>query len=105
MNNRWWGFVWWTFVVLPGLAAVLVSGYYTLLDWAALRRAFTHWEQLVHNGADTRALMVAQSYHETFRINCFAEGVGVLLGAILFAIGMLGLRPNRDDGHENETHS
>ena len=38
-----------------------------------------------------RALMIADSYQNAFRINCFAEGVGVLLSAILCGVGVLGL--------------
>ena len=77
--------------VLPGLAGVLVSGYYVLQDWASLNRAFARWEHIVRAGGSTRALMVAESYQNAFRINCFADGVGVLLSAILCSIGVLGL--------------
>jgi hypothetical protein len=42
-------------------------------------------------GADLGALFVAESQQDAHRLNCFAEGVGVLLGAILAAIGLHGL--------------
>ena len=79
------------FSILPGLAGVLVSGYYVFQDWASLNRAFVRWEHIVRTGGSERALMVAESYQNAFRINCFADGVGVLLSAILFSIGLLGL--------------
>jgi len=78
-------------VVLPGLAATCVSGFYVLQDWASLNRAFARWEFLAQNGADARRLGIAETYQNAFRINCFADGVGVLLGAILFSIGLCAL--------------
>ena len=77
--------------VLPGLLGVAVSGYYCLQDWAALNRAFAHWQLLINTRGSDRALAVADSYQIAFRINCFADGVGVLLSAILCSIGVLGL--------------
>jgi hypothetical protein len=79
------------FAVLPGASAAAVSGRFLLQDWAALRTAFTRFESLAAGGADQRALFIAHAYQETYRLNCFAEGVGVLLGAILLAIGVHGL--------------
>lgn len=81
----------WLFAVLPGLAAAGVSGYYVLQDWAALNRSFAHWEQLVRNGGSERALSIAATYQSAFRTNCFADGVGFLLGAIWMAVGVHGL--------------
>ncbi len=77
--------------VLPGLCAVMVCGYYLFQDWSALITAFARFERLVQEGADTRRLMVAQSLDQVYRINCFADGVGVMLGAVILAIGMHGL--------------
>jgi hypothetical protein len=84
-------FALWLFAVAPGLAACGVSGYYVLQDWAALNHAFAHWEQLVRGGGSDRALAVAAGYESAFRINCFADGVGVLLGGLWLAIGVHGL--------------
>jgi hypothetical protein len=80
-----------TFAIVPGFVGALVSGYYVLLDWAALNRAFAHWQHAINTGGSDRALQVAHDYQNAFRINCFADGVGVLLSAILCAIGLLGL--------------
>jgi len=81
----------WLLAVLPGLASVGVSGYYVLQDWASLNRAFAHWEHLVRTGGSDRALTVAATYEQAFRINCFADGVGVLLGGLWLAVGIHGL--------------
>ena len=77
--------------MLPGFAAVVVSGYYLFQDWAALISAFGRFEQAVASGADARTLMIAQTLDSVYRLNCFADGVGVMLGAILCAIGVHGL--------------
>ena len=79
------------FSIVPGLLGVAVSGYYCLQDWASLNRAFARWEHVIRGHGSERALMVADSYQNAFRINCFADGVGVLLSAILCSIGVLGL--------------
>jgi hypothetical protein len=79
------------FAVIPGFIGALVSGYYVLQDWGALNRAYSRWEDLVRAGKSGHALLVAHDYQNMFRINCFADGVGVLLSAILCAIGLLGL--------------
>jgi hypothetical protein len=78
-------------IVLAGLATTGVSGFYLLHDWAMLGRAYGQFERLARSGADARTLMVADFYHDAFRLNCFAEGVGVLLGALLAAVGLHGL--------------
>ena len=69
-------------VTLAGLAAVAVSGYYLSQDWAALNAAYARCEKLT---------MSAEAHQNACRINCVADGVGVLLGAILAAVGLHGL--------------
>lgn len=78
-------------IMLLGVTATLVSGYYLFLDWAALREAYARFEQLTRQGASLNALFVAEARQNVHRINCFAEGMGVLLGGILAAIGLHGL--------------
>lgn len=92
------------FTVLPGGAAVFVSGYYLFRDWTALGVAYARFQQLAGGPADLRTLFVAEAVQNVHRINCFADGVGVLLGAILTAIGIHGLctmtrLPGRLTGH------
>ena len=81
----------WLFTVLPGSVITLVSGYYCLQDWAVLNRAFARWERLIGSGGSEKAITIAYGYQNAFRINCFAEGVGVCLGLVIVAIGVLGL--------------
>ena len=45
-------------VTLLGVVVVLVSGYYLLLDWAALRAAYARFELLASRSADLNALFV-----------------------------------------------
>jgi hypothetical protein len=78
-------------VVLPGLAAAGVSGFFLQRDWSALTAAFARLEQVVHSGGDARAVLVAQGFDQVYRLNCFADGVGVLLGMLIAAVGIHGL--------------
>lgn len=78
-------------VVLAGLAAVFVSGHYLFADWAALNANWRRFEALSMSAADLRSLLIADARQHAFRLNAFADGVGVLLGAILAAIGIHGL--------------
>ena len=79
------------FAILPGLTASLVSGYYVFQDWGSLNRSWARWEKLAYSRGDAHLLNIAQVQQEAFRLNCFADGVGVLLGAILLAVGLHGL--------------
>lgn len=85
-------------IVLLGLLAAAVSGYFVLQDWATLQVAHDRFEALATGGAEMRALFVAEAKQNALRINCLAEGVGVLLGAILAAIGLHGLCVRSDAG-------
>ncbi len=78
-------------VMFLGLTAASVSGYYVFQDWAALNMYYAKWEKLVMSNADMRSLFIAEANQNAFRINCFADGVGVLLGTTLAAIGVHGL--------------
>ena len=77
--------------VLPGLTAVGVSGYYVLPEWVALDKSYRNYQTLAAQGQGQRELSIAQAAEVRHRINCFAEGVGVLLGGIIFSIGVHGL--------------
>jgi hypothetical protein len=77
-------------VALPGLGAVAVSGYFLLRDWAALAAAFTALESAVKYGT-LEQITRAQALDSVYRINCFADGVGVMLGLVVLAIGIHGL--------------
>jgi hypothetical protein len=77
--------------VLPGLGAVGISGYYVLPEWAMLERSHQNFQTLAAQGQGLRELTIAQAAETRHRINCFAEGVGVLLGGIIFSIGVHGI--------------
>lgn len=78
------------FVVLPGLAAVVVCGHYMFQDWSALISAFARLERAIQGGNPAQ-IASAQAIDGIFRLNAFADGVGVMLGALLFAVGVHGL--------------
>ena len=75
------------FVVLPGLVALIVCGYYLFSDLAALNSAFVKEVEAAENG-EFRSVLAAQSLQQSFRINCFVNGLGVLLGTLLTAVGL-----------------
>jgi hypothetical protein len=72
-----------------GLIACLASAYYVFQDWHALNVFYARFESLVRSNAPERSLFIASTEQAAFRLNCFADGVGVLLGAILAALGLL----------------
>lgn len=78
-------------VVLPGTALMGISGFYLLPEWATLTASHQHYQTLAASGAVERDLAIAQAAENRHRLNCFAEGVGVLLGGIIFAIGIHGI--------------
>jgi hypothetical protein len=80
------------FVVLPGFGALAISAYYLLPDWTALDHSHRNYQNVVQSPSSSdRDLLIAQSAENRHRINCFAEGVGVLLAGVIMAIGIHGL--------------
>jgi hypothetical protein len=75
-------------LVVPGLLVTLLCSYYLLVDWALLRAAFARFDSLAQGQGDMRSLFIAEAQQNMYRINCFCEGVGALLGMILAAIGL-----------------
>lgn len=92
-------------VTIAGLSAAVVSGYFLLQDWSALNKAYARFEQLTMSAANLRSLFIAEAEQNAFRINCFADGIGVLLGAILAAIGVHGLCLLRSIGSASQERS
>ncbi len=78
-------------LILPGLLAVVVSGYYLTVDWPALQASRARFDQAVTRHAGTPELLAAHAKEEAHRFNVFAEGVWLLLGAILAGLGVHGL--------------
>ncbi len=77
-------------VVLPGVAVTLVCGWFLLQDWHALQAAMARFEAVEQTG-DLRALAACDARQHIHRLNCFAEGVGGLLGWLIAAVGVHGL--------------
>ncbi len=80
-------------VVLPGITFASVSTYYLLPKWAVLNASFKYYDQVAKSPSSTsmRDVFIAQAAENRHRINCFAEGVGVLLGGGIVAIGIHGI--------------
>ncbi|HUT76019.1 MAG TPA: hypothetical protein VM221_14425 [Armatimonadota bacterium] len=79
------------FLILPGLAVMLVCGCYLLPEWSALNATHVRLEGLIAQNADLRRLFIVDAQEDLHRINAFAEGVGFLLGALLAGLGVHGL--------------
>ncbi|MFP4009249.1 MAG: hypothetical protein ACLFV6_14785 [Spirulinaceae cyanobacterium] len=79
-------------VVLPGLSLTAISAYFLFPEWAALTASHENYQRLAQSGTATvQELEIAQAAEMRHRINCFAEGVGVLGGWMIVAIGLHGL--------------
>ncbi|WP_337886260.1 hypothetical protein [Fischerella thermalis] len=90
MNMR--SLVLFVFVVLPGVTFSSISLYYLLLEWTTPDAAHKNYQQVAKSpSAKVGDLLIAQAAENRHRINCFAEGVGVLLGVAIAAIGIHGI--------------
>lgn len=79
-------------VVLPGFSASAISTYYLFPEWAALDAAYVRYRQVIKSPtATTKDVLIAQTAQDIHRINCFAEGVGLLLGGVILSIGIHGM--------------
>ena len=79
-------------VVLPGAAFTGISTYYLFPEWVVLDNSYRHYQKLAQTPTTSvRDLSVAQAAETRHRLNCFAEGVGVLLGGVVVAIGIHGI--------------
>ena len=72
-----------------GLWASAISGYYVFRDWNTLNAFYARFEALIAANAPLRSLYIVGTEQQAFRINCFADGVGVLLGALVAALGWI----------------
>ncbi|MEG5044049.1 hypothetical protein [Microcoleus sp. B4-C1] len=67
------------FVVLPGFSASAVRSYYLIPEWAALTASNQNYRRVSESpAAGEREILIAKTAQEIHRINCFAEGVGLL---------------------------
>jgi hypothetical protein len=77
-------------LMLSGLGAILVCGWYLGPEWRALEHAVSEFA-LATRTSDPQRVHTAAVYQDIHRLNCFAEGIGVGLGAILAAVSATGL--------------
>jgi hypothetical protein len=77
--------------ILPGLCFAGYSAYYLFQDWGRLTQAYQRLASLNNSQATVQQIMLVQGAEERHRINCFAEGVGVLAGWTIVAIGVHGI--------------
>ncbi|MBD2127210.1 hypothetical protein NDI39_00650 [Microcoleus sp. ZQ-A2] len=87
------------FVVLPGLGSSAVSAYYLFPDWTALDKSHKNYQRIAQSPTSReRDLLIAQAAENRHRMNCFAEGIGILMGGVIMAIGIHGLctLPNQE---------
>ena len=78
------------FLTAFGVAGVLVSGYYTFVDFALLRGAYAHLLKLTPSSS-IQQILLAQAQENAHRINVFADGTWTLLCFILIAVSLNGL--------------
>lgn len=80
-----------TLTIAPGLGAVMLSSFFLFPEWAALDKSYQNYAKLAATNASVKDLSIAESAEMRHRLNCFAEGIGVLLGGVIFAIGVHGI--------------
>ena len=67
-------------VVLPGFCASAVCAYYLVPEWATLTASYQNYRRVSESPSATeKEILIAKTAQEIHRINCFAEGVGLLL--------------------------
>jgi hypothetical protein len=79
-------------VVFPGAAFTGISAFYLFPEWVVLDKSYQNYQRLAQMPTSSlRDLSVAQAAENRHRFNCFAEGVGVLLGGVITSIGIHGI--------------
>lgn len=79
-------------VIFPGIVFTGISTYYLFPEWVVLDNSYQHYQKLAQvPTSSVRDLSVAQAAETRHRLNCFAEGIGVLLGGVIIAIGIHGI--------------
>jgi hypothetical protein len=90
MNIR--SFILFILVVLPGFGFAGISTYYLFPEWATLDASHRNFMKIAKSPSPSMSdLYIASAAENRHRINCFAEGVGVLLGFTISAIGIHGM--------------
>lgn len=84
-------FVFFTFLIVPGLTGALLSGYWGYADFIRLTQAERNFNQLVARQASQKELFVAAHRENIHRLNVAAEGVWIGLGLITVGVGAIGM--------------
>ena len=82
------------FTIVPGVAGLLIFGYFALIDWNALQQAYQYFLEVAQSSSSLEKLFIAEAAQSIHRINLFAEGVWALLSAIIASIGLHGVHTN-----------
>ena len=75
-------------LIFPSLVGVTIFGYYALIDWDTLQKAYSHFVNVTKSSANLETLFVAEAQQNIHRINLFADGVWAMLSVIIGAIGL-----------------
>ena len=77
---------------MPGFSVSVVCADYLVPEWAALTASYQNYRRVSESlSATENEILIAKTAQEIHRINCFAEGVGLLLGGIIVSIGIQGI--------------
>lgn len=78
-----------------GILGLILTGiwlYWSIVDYAALNASWTRLMALSHTpGVSTQRLVVAIADQDAHRLNMVAEIAGKIIGALIAAVGGLGL--------------
>jgi hypothetical protein len=79
-------------VVVPGIMTAMISLFYLFPEWQALDRSYQNYVRIVKSpNSKVQDILIAEAAENRHRINCFAEGIGVLLGIVIISIGVHGI--------------
>ena len=78
--------------ILVGVILATIWFYWSLVDYAALNEAWTRLMDLSKSpGVSTQRLLVANAVQDAHRLNMVAEIAGMMIGALIAAVGGLGI--------------
>ena len=80
---------------VPGIAGVVIFGFFTWRDWLSLRTDYSYFVALIEQRETLEALFVAEAQQNVHRLNFICNGTWTLLSAILAAIGLHGVWQRR----------
>ena len=78
--------------ILVGVVLAAIWFYWSIVDYAALNEAWTRlMERSKTPGVAAQRLLVANAVQDAHRLNMVAEIAGMMIGALIAAVGVLGL--------------